>query len=144
MRSAYRVLGYLIALGVVVQAAVIAYAWFAVLGELESGSVFDENSEGNVGHALHGMIGMMVLPALSLIFLIVSFFAKVPDGVKWAAITFVLVVLQVVLAFVSFGAAVVGLLHGANAIAIAAVASAAASRVGKTPAAAGVHEHELV
>lgn len=144
MKSAYRILGYLIALGVVVQAAVIAYAWFAVIGDLESGSVFDENSEGNAGHALHGMVGMMVLPALSLIFLIVSFFAKVPGGVKWAAITFGLVVLQVVLAFVAFGAAVVGLLHGANAIAIGAVASAAASRVGRTPAAEGAHEHELV
>ena len=106
--------------------------------------MFDGNSEGNVGHALHGMVGMMVLPALSLIFLVVSFFAKVPGGVKWAAITFGLVVLQVVLAFVAFGAAVVGLLHGANAIAIAAVASAAASRVGKAPSTVGAPEHELV
>ncbi len=35
---------------------------------------------------LHGMIGMMLIPLLALVLLIISFFAKIPGGVKWAAI----------------------------------------------------------
>ncbi len=131
MRSTYRVLAYLISALVVVQAATIAYGWFAVLGELDGGGVFDKNSEGNVGHMLHGIIGMMVLPLAGLIFLIVSFFARIPGGVKFAAITLGLIVLQVVLAFAAFGAAVVGTLHGMNAFAIVAVSVIAASRLAR-------------
>ncbi len=138
MRSTYRVLAYVISALVVIQAATIAYGWFAVLGELDGGGVFDKNSEGNVGHMLHGIIGMMVLPLAGLIFLIVSFFAKIPGGVKFAAITFGLIVLQVLLAFAAFGAAVVGALHGMNAFAIIAVSVIAASRLARVDAAAPV------
>jgi len=144
MKSVYRVLAYLIALGVVIQAAAIAYAWFAVLGEVDGGAVFDENSEGNAGHALHGIVGMTVIPVVALIFLILSFFAKVPGGVKWAAITFGLVVLQIALAFVGFGAAAVGALHGVNAIALAAVASFAGSRVRSAVETTDVRQREMV
>ena len=46
---------------------------------------------------LHGMVGMMLIPLLALVLLIISFFAKIPGGVKWAAIVLGLVVLQVAL-----------------------------------------------
>jgi hypothetical protein len=52
----------------------------------------------------------------------------VPGGVKWAAITLGVTVLQVLLAFVSFGATLAGTLHGVNAFALGAVASIAASK----------------
>lgn len=126
MKTAYRSLSMLVALGVVVQAAAIAYAWFAVIKDLDGGTVLDENYEGNVGHALHGITGMMIIPALGLLLLVVSFFTKVDGAVKWAAAVFGLVVLQVALAFVSFGAPVVGALHGINALALAGVAGMAA------------------
>jgi hypothetical protein len=136
MRATYRALAGLIALGVVVQAALIATAWFQVINDTESGTVFDENSEGNWAHAGHGIIGMMVLPAIAIVLLIVSFFARVPGGVKWAAITLGVVVLQVVLAFAGFGAPIVGALHGINAFAIAGVASVAMrkARLAEQPA----------
>jgi hypothetical protein len=73
---------------------------------------------------------MMVMPLLALLLLIVSFFARVAGGVKWAAFVFGLVILQVALAFVSFAAPVVGALHGLNALALLAVAGLAARRVG--------------
>jgi hypothetical protein len=60
------------------------------------------------------------MPLLGLILLIVSFFAakSVPGARKWGGIIFGLIVLQVVLAFVAFGAPIVGALHGLNALAI--------------------------
>ena len=35
---------------------------------------------------LHGLVGMMLIPLLALVLLIISFFAKIPGGVKWAGI----------------------------------------------------------
>jgi hypothetical protein len=129
----------LIALGVVVQAAVIAAAWFQVLKDTDAGAVFDKNNEGNWAHAAHGIIGMMFMPVLAILLLIVSFFSGIPGGVKWAAITLGVVALQVVLAFGGFSVALVGALHGINAFAIAGVASVAmrkARLAGAAPVAA--------
>ncbi len=133
MRAAYRVLATLVALGIFVQAAAIAYAWFEVINRVEGGETVTSDSAFNAGHIIHGQVGMMVIPILALVLLVVSFFAKIPGGVKRAAIVLVLVVLQVVLAFVSFGAPVVGALHGANALAILGAAIAAA-RLAADPA----------
>jgi hypothetical protein len=125
MRAAYRILAMLIAIGVVLQAAFIAVAWFTVLHDTDSGAVFDKNSEGNWAHTAHGEVGMMVIPLIALLLLIVSFFAHIPGGVKWAAITLGVTVLQIVFAFLGFSAPIVGALHGINAFALAAVASVA-------------------
>jgi hypothetical protein len=125
MRTTYRVLAMLIALGVVVQAAVIAIAWFLVLHSLDDGTVFDKNSGDNWAQMLHGTLGMMVIPIIALLLLIVSFFAHIPGGVKWAAITFGVTVLQIVFAFLGLAAPVVGALHGINAFVLAGVASVA-------------------
>ena len=128
MRATYRVLALLIAAGVVVQAAFIAVAWFQVIHELDSGSVFDKNYEGNWGHMGHTIVGSGVIPLLAIVLLILSFFARIPGGVKWAAITFGVVALQFLLAALSFGAPIVGLLHGINAFVLAGVASIAARK----------------
>jgi hypothetical protein len=122
---------------VLLQAANIAYAWFKTLSDIDGGAVIDNNYEGNAGHALHGIIGIMIIPAVALIFLIVSFFAKIPGGVKWAAIIFGLVVLQVALAFASFAAPIVGTLHGINALALIALAGFAGRRAMPGAPAAG-------
>lgn len=129
MKSAYRVLAHLVALGVVVQAMAIAFGWFAVIKDVDGGTTIDSSFEGNAGHMIHGMVGMNLIPLLALVLLIISFFAKVPGGVKWAAIVFGLTVLQVALAFVAFGAPVVGALHGLNALALFAVSVIAGRRV---------------
>jgi hypothetical protein len=135
VKQTYRILAGLVALGVLVQAAAIAFAWFDVLSQVEGGAVFDENAEGNAGHVIHGMVGMMVLPAIALILLIVSFFANkvMPGAAKWAGIVFGLTVLQVALAFASFSAPVVGALHGINALLMFGAAGRAAALAG-TPA----------
>jgi hypothetical protein len=129
MKTAYRVLAYLVATGVFVQAAAIAFAWFTVLNELEDGAVIGSDYEGNFGHSLHGTVGTMVLPLLVIALLIVSFFAKFTGAVRYALIIFGLLLLQIGLAFAAFAAPVVGFLHGANALALLGVAMTAAQRV---------------
>lgn len=129
MKATYRLLAQVIALGVVFQAAVLAFAWFTVINEVDSGAVIDQNYEGNVGHMLHGTVGMMLMPLLGLLLLIVSFFAKIPGGVKWAGFVLLAIVVQVVLAIVAFGIPAVGALHGINAIVVFGLAFVAARRV---------------
>jgi hypothetical protein len=131
MRQTYRVLGYLIATAVVVQAATIAYAWFATLNDLDNGATLDADFEGNAGHMLHGVVGMMAIPLLALAMFGVSFFTKVDGAVKGAGFVLLAVAVQITLAFVSFGAPALGALHGINAFVVAGLASAAASRVGR-------------
>ncbi len=120
MKQTYRVVAALIALGVLVQAAAIAFGWFHAISEIEAGAVIDQNYQPNAGHLVHGMNGMYVMPLLGLVLLIVSAFARkhVPGALKWAGIVFGLIVLQVALAFVAFGAPLVGALHGINALAV--------------------------
>jgi hypothetical protein len=133
VRQTYRVLAGLIALGVVVQAAAIAFGWFTAISDVDNGLVIDKNYEGNAGHALHGIVGFYVMPVLGLIFLIVSFVAAkaVPRGRTWAAIVFVAILVQVALAFLAFGLPAIGALHGLNALVVfgAAVRAVMLTRV---------------
>jgi hypothetical protein len=137
VRIAYRILAMLIAAGVVVQAAAIAFALFDIEHKTDDGQVYSKDSH-NGGIALHSVLGEMVIPVIALLLLIVSFFAAIPGGVKWAAITFGVLVLQVVLAYAGDGLPAIGVLHGINAFALAAVASIAMrkARLADSPAAA--------
>jgi heme A synthase len=137
LKQTYRVLAGLIALGVLVQAASVAYGWFDAISAVDAGTVIDGNYEGNAGHMLHGMIGMMVIPLLGLILLILSFVAakSIPQARKWAGIVFGLIVLQVALAFAAFSAPIIGALHGINALILLGAAGRAAALTRETGAA---------
>jgi hypothetical protein len=134
MRSAYRILAHLVAIGVVVQAATLAFGIFGLWNDVDAGLVVDDNYEWNTGMMLHGAIGMLVMPFLSLLLLIVSFFAKVPRGITLALIIFGTVILQIMLALVGFGIPAIGALHGVNAIVILALAIVASRRARATTA----------
>ena len=127
MKQTYRVVSGLIALGVLVQAADIAFGWFTAINDLDSGLIIDKNYNGNAGHGLHAFVGFNVLPLLGLILLVVSFFAakSVPGARKWGAILFGLILLQVALALFAFSVPALGALHGINALAIFATAGRA-------------------
>ena len=118
MRGAYKGVAALIMLGVLVQAAAVAGGWFGTINEVDDGATITSDYEGNFGHALHGINGMMVMPLLGLILFVLSFFAKVPGGVKWAGFTLLAIVVQITLAFVAFGVPVIGALHGINAFVV--------------------------
>jgi len=145
MRQTYRVVASLIALGVLVQIAAVAFGWFRVITDVENGQVFDENSEFNLGHLVHLYNGMYVMPALAIVLLGVSFAAarSVPKARQWGGIVFGLVLLQVTLAFLGFLVApAIGALHGLNAMLVlgASVRAAQLARTGTAapaPTAAG-------
>jgi heme A synthase len=128
VKQTYRILAGLVALGVLVQAAAVAFGWFDVLNDVENGLVLDQNTERNAGHLIHGIVGLGVIPLLGLILLIVSFFAArvVPGARAWAGIVFGLIVLQVALAIFGFSLPVIGALHGLNALILLGAAGRAA------------------
>lgn len=155
MRTAYKVFAWLVALGVVVQAASMVWA-VAGLGIWvdKDGGVLDKaafESEETLfpeiaGFMIHGMNGMMIIPALAVIFLIVSFFAKVPGGIAWAAYVLLAVVVQIALGIYGHEAAIWGMLHGINALILFSLAVYAGLRVSSVErrSVAPATEHEPV
>lgn len=136
MRSVYRVLAYLVALEVVVQAAAIAFAVFGLTRWIDDGGVLDAAAvksgasvyTGLVGFMVHGINGQMIVPVIALLLLISAFFAKVPGGIMWSALVLISVVLEVIFGIVAHGMPELGILHGVLAIAIFAFAVIAARR----------------
>lgn len=93
MRRAYHVLAYLIAVEVVVQAMMIATGVAGLGHWIDDGAtvnkhILDNNPSftGSWGFAVHAINGEMLIPLLAIILLIVSFFAKVAGGTRWAAL----------------------------------------------------------
>jgi hypothetical protein len=127
---------------VVVQAMAIAYG-LAGLGKwiddkhVLNKQVWDSNKPhftGIGGLALHTINGVMLIPLLTLVLLIVSFFANVPGGSRRAGILVGLVVLQIVLGFALHSVPFVSLLHVLNAFGILAMAFIAGYRTPKLDA----------
>jgi hypothetical protein len=149
VRTAYKVLAYLVAAEVAVQAIVMVWA-IAGLGKwVDGGGVFDKSvieSQGTpfpevAGIIVHGINGAFVVPGIALLLLIVSFFTKVRGAIKWAVIVFVLVVLQGQLGFLGHDFPLAGALHGLNALALFGVAIYAGRRL-RAAAAVGVEQPE--
>lgn len=137
MKGAYKTLAWIIAAGVVVQGAAIAFAIFGLFtwveegGTLTAAAMEDEGTSftGVLGFPVHGMVGMMLMPLLALAFLVVSFFTRVPGAVMWAVVVLGVTVLQILLGMFGRGMPAVGLLHGANALILFGVAVTAAMRL---------------
>ena len=123
MRSAYKFLAFAIAGLVALQAAFMVFAvaglgiWVDEGGVLDKAAFESEDLDftGAVGFMIHGINGMMIIPLLGLALLVVSFFAKVPGGVKVAAIVLGAIVVQVLLGLFGHESAYIGALHGLNA-----------------------------
>jgi hypothetical protein len=126
MRNVYRIVGMLIAIAVVLQVASIALAGFTIAKDADDGTSIGADYS-NFGQSYHSIAGS-VIALLALVFLIVSFLTDVPRGRMLAGIVVGLVVVQFLLAVVSFGLPALGVLHGINGLVIAAVASAGAQR----------------
>ncbi len=123
MKTTYRVLAYLVMILVALQAAGIAFAFFGLGSWIESGNdmtkaVMESGSSGmtgEVGLILHSILGMYAIPLIALVMLVLSFFARIHGGSKWAAFILVDTVVQVLLGLFAFGMASLGILHGLNA-----------------------------
>jgi hypothetical protein len=134
MRTTYRVLAFAIAALVAIQAAAIGYAVFAQLNWLETGGTIDkasiESAPGTSAYIFHAIDGGVIL-LVALALLVISFFAKIPHGVRWAVIVLVCTIVQIALGTLSHLLAAIGAVHGAVALVLFGVAVMAAMRAGK-------------
>jgi hypothetical protein len=121
MRSAYKFFAYAINVLILLQAAAMAWAVFGLSSWIEDGNTITkaklENHDGFLfteerGFMIHGISGEMLIPLIGLILLIVSFFAKIPGGPKYAGMLFGGIVLQVILGIAAHGLPALGFIHG--------------------------------
>ena len=146
MRKAFQILAGLVALEVMVQASMIAWAMFGFGHWIDQGNVFnkallDDQSTFHFteerGFMIHGINGQMVIPLVALILFIVSFFAKeVPGAVKMAGGILVLIVIQVMLGIFGHDTPIFGVFHGINALLIFGAAIMASKAAGTKATAA--------
>jgi heme A synthase len=137
MRTAYRVLAYAIAVEVAVQAMAVAWAMAGLGTWIMGGGVADASlmqSEATpfpeiAGFMIHAVNGTFVVPVIALALLVLSFFTRRRRPVVFAAVLFVLVVLQGQLGFLGHELPAVGAVHGLNALLLFAVALYTARRV---------------
>ena len=137
MRKAYRIIADIIAILVAVQAMTMVFAvaglfhWIDGGGALDSAVIesWDDDPptfQGAIGVPIHAMVGMYLIPLLGLVLLVIAFFPGVRGGVKWAAIVFVSIIVQVMAGILGHDAPWLGLIHGLNAFALFSVAIVAA------------------
>jgi len=130
LRLVVRLLAELVA----VQAAAIGYAVFAQLSWIENGGTIDkasiESAPGTGAYIFHALDGGVVL-LLALALLVISFFAKIPQGVRWAVIVLVCTIVQIALGTLSHMLSAIGAVHGAVALVLFGVAVMAAMRARK-------------
>ena len=146
MRMAYRVLAWLIAAEVLVQAAAISWAIFGLGRWIQSGGVLDKagmesaasSFPEETGVAVDGINGQVIVRVLALLLLVVALLAKLPGGVALAGGVVGLVALQVLLGMLGGGVPALGLLHGLNALVLFTVAVVAARRASVPAGPAGV------
>lgn len=148
MRAAYLWLARIIALLVVVQAMFITFMTMGLMKWIYDGGgtldravldSWDANPPewtGAIGYPVHAIfIGQMALPAVAIVMLIASFFAKVPKGVHIAVAILILVILQIGAGMAGDANPYFGLWHGLGAFLIFGAAMAAAMKAKEAPTA---------
>jgi hypothetical protein len=126
MRTAYKVLAYIVAAEVAIQAMAMVWAIAGLVKWVDAGGVFDKSIMESgatpftevFGIIVHAINGTFVIPGIALALLIVSFFTKVRGAIKWAVIVFVLVVAQGQIGYLGHELPLAGALHGLNALAL--------------------------
>ena len=145
MRAVYRILAFVVAAEVAIQASLVVWGdaglgrYIDQVGVVDK-STFETAFEGGpapfpefVGLLFHGLNGTIVIPALALLLLVSSFFAKVPRGIVFALAVFGLVALQANLGFAGHAVPSLGALHGINALVLFSTAMWTALRVSRRP-----------
>ena len=132
MKRTYAVLAFVVCGLVMVQAAVAVWAESGLFLWItrDGGAIDQATLESDwqppfpeaAGFMIHGLNGMMVIPVVALLLLVISFFAKVPRGIAWAAAVAALVALQVTLGILGHSVSIAGLTHGINAMVLFTVA----------------------
>lgn len=147
MKLVYRVIAYLIALAVVLQAASVALGFFGLGTWIENGGTLNKAAlesgtthfAGDVGLSFHGTAGTMIIPALGVLLVISSFFAKSKGAISWSLIVLGCIVVQVALGMFAHSFYILGAVHGIFAFGVLGAAAYAGFRVGR-PMRAAVRE----
>ena len=142
MRKLYSALAWVIAAGVVIQAASIAFGFGGMVGYVMDGGVVDKaliESEqatftGDLGFSVHDLVGGLALPVVALALGIVSFFVREVRRARTIAWSlFVLIFVQGSAGYAIPDLPYVGLFHGANALLILVLAVYAARQASRVP-----------
>ena len=91
----------------------------------------DPQIGGIAGFNLHQLVGVTILPLLALLFLISSFIARIPGGIRWGLIVFAATLVQSLLGIYAHHSSAVGWLHGAMALILFTSAVVSGSRVNR-------------
>jgi len=130
MNAAFRIWASLVSLAVIVQVGLAAYGGFhAVDVSDDKGAITKHGVED--GFNAHAALGYVILLAVLVLMLLAYFARSGPGGAsrpKWAGILLVLLIVQVLLAWLGGAVAGLGVLNGMNALAVAGVAGSLAGR----------------
>ena len=141
MRKVFSGIAWLIAGLVVVQAAAIALGFGGMRHFVDGGGVVDKgltesrtlgNFAGEIGFPIHGIVGGVLIPVAAIALLVVSWFTKLRGASWWAAGLFVLILLQGMVGYSIKDLPYLGVLHGANALAVFVVAVVCARRAARS------------
>jgi hypothetical protein len=117
MSAVYKYLAGILFLAILVQIGFAGYGAFAVAGDVDGGTVNEERFEDVFG--LHAGFGYLVV-LIGLILLIVSLIGRI--RVKHTLILFVLLIVQVLLAWFGFEVPWIGFFHPINAVVVTGLA----------------------
>lgn len=130
MKIATRTVAWLIAILVALQAASIAYVLMSV-GHLvfSEGQTLDQNTEvGGAGFALHAVVGMQIIPALSVLLLILALVSRSRTTIWLSAAVLVAVIIQIFLGMFGGDMPALGWFHGLVAFVIFVLAGMTGQR----------------
>jgi hypothetical protein len=144
MKTTYRVIAWIIAALVALQAAAIVFAISGLFAFIDSGGVVDGELDGDaipegIGIFVHATVGGYALPLLALVLLIVSFFTRSRRAIWTAVALLVLMLIEVMLGYSGWSSPVAGALHGLNAMLVFTVALIAGLDLGARRASVDPH-----
>ncbi|RZU66374.1 hypothetical protein EV379_2730 [Microterricola gilva] len=140
MHRVYAVIAWVIAGGVAVQAAAIAFGVGGMVHFVQDGGVVDkaliESGQltylGEIGFWIHAIVGAVVIPLAAVALFLVAFGVRVRGARLLAGIVLGLIALQVMAGFGLRDLPYLGLLHGVNALAVLLASVFAALRVSRS------------
>jgi hypothetical protein len=129
LNSAFRIWSSLVALAIIVQVGLAGYGAFNAVDKSDDNGTIGKDA---VEHGFNGHVALGYIIFLVTIVLLVLAFLSRRHGavgrVKWSGILVGLMVLQILLAWAGDATPWLGILHGMNALAVAAFAGTLAGR----------------
>ena len=128
MNSAFRIWASLVSLAIIVQVGLASYGAFNAVDKSDDKGTIGKNAVSD-GFNAHTVLGYAIVAgAIVLLVLAVVTRRAAPNRLRWSALIFGLLVVQILLAGAGDATPWLGILHGMNALAIAGFAGSLAGR----------------